>query len=91
MRDQNVLKRREAGLRRTNMEEWGLQCETIGASRLVEGVTSRRPKVERAVAALHSKLSTHLRAIDAMPNVTPADRERRMVENLRGLRAMKGA
>jgi len=47
--------------------------------------------VERAVSDLHRKMTAHLARIDALPNVTPADRERRMVENLRGLRAFKGA
>lgn len=90
MRDPAVLKRREAGLRRTNSDEWASMAERIGASRLVSGVTERVFKVERAVTALHGKLSQHLQRIDAMPNVTDADRERRMVENLRGLRSIKG-
>ena len=90
MRDAAVLKRRETNLRKTNMNEWALNSETLGANRLVEGVMARRPKIERAVASLHSKLSGHLQRIDALPAVTDADRERRMVENLRGLRALKG-
>ena len=90
MRDPAVLKRREQRLRQTNMEEWAAMSERIGASRLVAGVVERKFKIERAVGALHGKLSAHLQRIDAMPNVTDADRERRMVENLKGLRAMKG-
>ncbi len=90
MRDPAVLKRREAGLRRTNSDEWASMSERVGAGRLVQGVTERQFKVERAVGALVGKLSTHLQRIDSMPNVTDADRERRMVENLRGLKAFKG-
>jgi hypothetical protein len=90
MRDPAVLKRRETGLRKTNSDEWATMCESVGASRLVQGVVSRQYKVERAVGSLVGKLATHLQKIDALPNVTDADRERRMVENLRGLRAMKG-
>lgn len=90
MRDPAVLKRREQGLRRTNMEEWASMAERIGASRLVTGVIERRFKVERAVSNLHGKLGQLLQKIDAMPNVTDADRERRMIENLKGLKAMKG-
>lgn len=91
MRDANVLKRRVAGLQKTSMDVWALQCETLGAQRLVDGVVSRRPKIEARVSELHRKLTAHLARIDAMPNVTPADRERRMVENLRGLRAFRGS
>ena len=90
MRDASVLKRREAGLRRTNSDEWASMAERIGAGRLVQGVVERQFKVERAVATLHGKLGSHLQKIDSMPAVTDADNERRMVENLRGLRAMKG-
>jgi len=89
MRDAKVLRRRVTGLQKTSMDVWALQCETIGAQRLVEGVVSRRPKIEARVSELHRKMTAHLSRIDALPNVTPGDRERRMVENLRGLRAFK--
>lgn len=91
MRDSAVLKRRVLGLQRTNMEEWAMLSEQLGAPRLVQGVLLRQFKVERAVQRLQPMLASHLQRIDALPNATDADRERRMVENLRGLRAMKGA
>ena len=90
MRDANVLRRRVTGLQRTNMSEWSERSQTIGASRLVEGVTARREKIERAVTAYHAKLTQYLTRIDAMPNVTDADRVNRMIENVKGLKAMKG-
>ena len=90
MRDPAVLKRREAGLRRTSMAEWALMAETIGAQNLVAGVVARRAKVERFWSAWMPLLTAHLQTIDRLPNVTDADRERRMVENLRGLRALHG-
>jgi hypothetical protein len=89
MRNPEVLKRREAGLRRTNDDEWAAMAEK-GASRLVQGVVDRRFKVERAVTTLQAKMASHLQRIDSLPNVTDADRERRMVENLKGMRAIKG-
>ena len=91
MRDPKVLARREAGLRKTNMEEWVAMAERVGASRLVQGVTERRYKVERFLQGYVPKLLGHLARIDALPNVTDADRERRMLENLKGLRGLKGA
>lgn len=90
MRDPEVLARRKTALEKTNMEEWAAMAETIGARRLVEGVTARRYKVERFVAAYVPLLKGHLSRIDALPNVTDADREKRMVENVRGLKALKG-
>jgi hypothetical protein len=91
MRDPATLKRREAGLRRTNMEEWVSMSERIGAARLVQGVVERQYKVERFLQGYVPKLLAHLARIDALPNVTDADRERRMVVNLQGLRGLKGA
>lgn len=90
MRDPAVLARRAANLRKTSIDEWASMAERVGAARLVQGVTERQFKVERFVTAYHGKLAAHLGRIDAMANVTPADRERRMVENLKGLRALKG-
>lgn len=89
MRDPATLKRREAGLRRTNMQEWGLAAETKGASRYAEGVASARPKVEKFWQDFHGKLSQHTQRIRSMPAVTPADRKNRMIANLDGLRALK--
>jgi len=90
MRKPEVLKRRETELRKTNMEEWAAMAERLGPARLVEGVTTRQYKVERFVGAYQPKLESHLRVVDALPDVTDADRERRMLENLRGLKKLKG-
>lgn len=90
MRDPEVLRRRADQLRKTNMDEWAALAESIGAPNLVRGVTARRFKVERFVGAYQPKLEQHLRTVDSLPNITDADRERRMVENLRGLKKLKG-
>ena len=90
MSNREVLARREAGLRRTNIDEWVQLAETRGARNLVSGVEDRQYKVERFVDSFQPKLEAHLRTLDALPNVTDADRERRMLENLKGLRALKG-
>ena len=90
MRKPEVLKRRETQLRKTNMDEWAAMAERLGTNRLVEGVTQRQYKVERFVGNYQPKLESHLRTIDALPDVTDGDRERRMIENLRGLKGLKG-
>lgn len=90
MRDPAVLKRREEKLRKTDINEWAIMTETLGSQRFVEGIVARRAKVERFWSAFQPLLGQHLQRIDAMPSVTDADRERKMVENVRGLRALKG-
>lgn len=85
-----VIARRAEGLGKTNMDEWASMSERIGAGRLVQGVTERRYKVERFVGRFQPLLASHVARLDAMPDVTDSDRERRMVENVRGLKALKG-
>lgn len=90
MRNPEVLRRRETALRQTSDDVWAARSERIGAGRLVQGVLERKAKVEQKVTALHARMTQHLQRIDGLPDVTDADRERRMLENLKGLRAMKG-
>ena len=91
MRKPEVLARRAEQLKKTNMDEWASMAERLGAGRLVEGVTQRQYKIERFVGNYVPKLEAHLRVVDALPDVTDADRERRMLENLKGLKKLKGA
>jgi len=90
MRDAMEHRRRAKGLQTTNMNEWYNFAQSIGAGRLVEGVTKREAKVDRFVRAWQPVLTDHVSKIDAMPAVTDADMESRMLENLRGLKALKG-
>lgn len=90
MRDPAVLRRREQGLRKTDSQTWFQMTSQLGANRIVEGVVARQQKIEQFWQAWGPLLSQHLQRIDALPNVTDADRERRMLENLRGLKSLKG-
>ena len=83
--------RRASGLKATNMDEWYAYASELGAPRLVQGVVKRQAKVTKFVAAFQPMLKSHLGKIDTMADVSDADREARMLENLRGLKAMKGA
>jgi len=82
---------RKKALAATNMSEWFNYAQNIGAGRLVEGVVKREAKVDRFVKAWQPLLLDHVSKIDAMPAVTDADMEQRMLENLRGLKALKGS
>ncbi|KKN36981.1 hypothetical protein LCGC14_0767920, partial [marine sediment metagenome] len=90
MRDPRVLKRREEGLRATNIQEWAQAAETKGAARIAEGVAAARPKIERFWAAWQPILLAHVQKVRSMPSVTDADRKNRMIANLEGLRALHG-
>jgi len=83
-------KRRAKALQSVSMQEWYKYAAEIGANRLVEGVTKREAKVQKFVNAWAPMLQDHLSKIDQLPAVTDADMETRVLENLRGLKALKG-
>jgi len=89
MRKKEVLERRKIKLEATDINEWGGYADTIGAPRLVEGVTAREKEVRDFVTAWQPILLDHVDSIDKMPDVTDKDREDRMLANLRGLKAKK--
>ena len=82
--------RRKKGLEKTDMAEWYRYASTIGADKLVDGVTKREAKVIKFVSSFQPLLTSHLAKIDALDEETDSDRENRMLENLRGLKALKG-
>lgn len=91
MRRDEVLARRKEGLQATGLDEWFSYASEIGAGRLVDGVTKREAEVSKFVEGWQPVLKSHVEKIDAMPAVTDSDMENRMLENLRGLKANKGA
>lgn len=82
--------RRKAGLEKTSMGEWYKYSSELGAGRLVDGVVKREAKVTNFVRTFQPMLVEHLGKIDALADATDSDRETRMLENLRGLKALKG-
>jgi len=82
--------RRKAALEKTSMNEWYQYASTLGADKLVDGVTKREAKVTKFITSFQPMLTSHLARIDALADVTDSDRENRMLENLRGLKALKG-
>lgn len=81
---------RKKGLQKTDMAEWYLYAKELGADKLVAGVEKRKPKVLKFVTTWHPMLTSHLGKIDALAEETDSDRETKMLENLRGLKALKG-
>jgi hypothetical protein len=82
--------RRKAALGKVTMADWYKYASELGADKLVDGVTKREAKVTGFITAFQPMLTAHLAKIDTMPEATDGDRESRMLENLRGLKALKG-
>jgi len=81
---------RAKGLEKTDMSEWYNYATTIGKGRIVEGVVLREAKVNDFVSKFQPLLTDHVSKIDAIKDVSDKDREDRMLENLRGLKALHG-
>ena len=84
-------KSRAAGLKAVTDDEWLTYTREIGAGRLVDGVVKREPKVKKFIDAFQPILGDHLAKIDPMANVTLADRKAKMLANVDGLVALRGA
>lgn len=90
MKKDEVLARRKTALERTSDAEWYKYSSELGADRLVDGVVKREAKVADFIRTFQPMLMDHVSKIDALADVTDSDREQRMLENLRGLKALKG-
>ena len=82
--------RRKTALQKTSMAEWSQYSQSIGADKLVDGVVKREAKVTDFITKFQPQLSSLLSKVDSLPEATDSDRENRMLENLRGLKALKG-
>lgn len=82
--------RRKHALEKTDMATWHKYAADLGADKLVDGVVKREGKVKAFTTAFQPLLTSHLAHVDALPEETDSDRENRMLENLRGLKALKG-
>lgn len=81
---------RKHALEKTDMGEWYKYAAEIGADKLVDGVVKREAKVDDFVKTFQPMLGSLLGRVDALADVTDSDRENKMLENLRGLKALKG-
>jgi len=82
--------RRKTALGKVTMAEWYKYAVDLGADKLVDGVVKREAKVTGFITAWQPQLTSHLAKVDGLPERTDGEREARMLENLRGLKALKG-
>lgn len=60
----------------------------LGSGVFTNGVAARQNKIRAKVAAVHRELASHVQRMDALPTDTPEQREQKMLQNLRGMRAI---
>lgn len=81
---------RAKNLGKVTAQEWETYAETIGAPRLVEGVTRRQAKIQTFLSAWNPMLQGLLGTIDAMPTGTASERNQKSQAMIEGLRALRG-
>jgi len=89
MREVIEKKSRVAGLKGITDDFVVGSAIEIGAPILVSAVTKRKGKIDKFVGGFQPLLSALESDIDKLGDVTDAEREARMLENLRGLKARK--
>ena len=62
----------------------------VGAGAYTSGISNRQDKIGKAFARVMPLIDQVATSVRAMPDVTDADREARMIANVRGLRQIKG-
>ncbi len=76
------------GMAQVNVDETIAIIQKRGASPYSQGVADRAPKIERRVKELHSDRLALAATVDQMPVATDADREAKVIANMRGLKAI---
>jgi len=79
----------EKRLRAIDLGSWK-EMATKKAPRFTEGVRLAEHKIRSFVTKWQPILQEIQSAVNALPDLTDADREKRMIENLRRLKAAKG-
>lgn len=80
--------RHAGGMALVNESEAMAIIEKRGASAYSQGVADREPKIKRVVKDLHADRMALALEIDGLDTATDADREAKMIANVRGLKAI---
>jgi len=72
-------------------DDWQKPTVTVGPRHWVENVEAKASKIQRFWSSWAPLLDAHVSKLQAMKDETDADREARMLANLRGLKSLKGA
>jgi hypothetical protein len=71
--------RRKKALEKVSFAEIVAVAEKVGSSGFVQGITAREAKIKKRVAELQPLVQAVSDAIQAMPDTTDADREKRLI------------
>ncbi len=78
----------EGGMALVDESETIATIERMGSTVYTKGITDRKPKIRRVIAALREDRLAVCAVIDAMPVSTDAEREDKMIQNKRALQAI---
>ena len=78
----------EGGMANVNESEALATVQRMGSGVYVDGIEKRKPKIRNAISAVREDRLALAVTVDAMPVATEADREAKMIANVRGLRSI---
>jgi len=84
-------KRWEKAMEKVSEDDWQRKASSIGADRFIPGVEANVDKINKFITGFQPKLQTLQNSVRAMPEETDAQREARVLANLRGLKKLKGS
>lgn len=76
----------EKKMAKVNGAEIAAAAERAGPSAYTQGIANRSEKITRVIADLQPRVSALQNKINSLPDVTDADREKKMIENMRGMK-----
>jgi len=91
IQDSITAKTWEKKMQKVSLEDWKKKAATVGADRFIPGVEANVDKIESFVRAFQPKLENLTAQVKAMPDTTEAERDARVLAQVRGLRKLKGS
>lgn len=79
----------EKGIAAIDPSQTAATIAKVGAAGYTNGIAAREGKIRAAIATLAPKVTAISNTIQGMPQDTDAQRETRMLENLRAMRKLK--
>ena len=80
----------EKAMEKVTEDDWSKKVSTIGVDRFIPGVEANIDKINKFITGFQPKLQALQNSVRAMPEETDAQREARVLANLRGLKKLKG-
>jgi len=74
------------GMAQVNEEQAIATALAVGGAAISQGMQAREPKIRQRMSKYFSLLAPHMDRVNALPTTTTADADKKVLENLKGMR-----